>query len=927
MELTFSQFFQSLHGYDPFPWQASLAEQIVKEGKWPQVLDLPTGSGKTSCLDIAVYAMFSTLDAPRRVFFVVDRRVVVNEAYERMREVARKIQSSKDPILEHVCQKLQSLSGSSEALRVIEMRGGVYRDASWVNNPLQRTIVLSTVDQVGSRLLFRGYGVSPQVRSIHAALIANDSLLILDEAHCSRPFSETLGRVTRFMGTEAKFQVVEMSATPSAERVAFTISDADRKHAVLSRRLHSAKKIRLVQAKSRTDQSAPMAKELVATAIQLQKQTGHRRIAIMANRIATAKAAKALLDKQEVSSLLLIGRMRPLDRDDVLAELEPFRTGEGSNLESPKYVVSTQCLEVGADLDFEVLVTEAASIDALLQRFGRLDRNGKLQGLAAGAILFGPTKVDKPDPIYGLSIDGVRNWLMAFGTDQVDFGIEGQESLTIPQLVRQLPDSERDKLRQPTKHAAVLLPAHLDALAQTGPEPEPSPDVSLFLHGSADAAADVQLIWRADLPEDLGAWRDILALCPPGSAEAMPVRYSAFRDWASEDVDADIEGIAEVESGKRKSALPIRSHFVWQGNDSLVRRVRPGDTVVLRCEDGGWDHFGHIPESGLDGRAPLDFGDRANFQQRRQAILRLSPELVAQWQPTTDKDEQKKLQGRDDDPPEIETILEVLRKHVDLPGISTWLAKMLRSAINAKGVKLRRYPPIESGAQSLSYVLTWLQNRTSIDASVSNVDEEAGSDELSFVGVNTLEGHTKEVVRFVTRFAEQSEFREALIEAAAWHDLGKADERFQAFLHGGDALRAALAPRLLAKGGEFRRGMADKAQLPKGFRHEMLSLAAATSRIETERADRDLILHLIASHHGHARPFAPVVLDHAPRPASFADKKLTVEDQRLPAHSLASGVARRFWTLTRKMGWWRLAYLEAQLRLADWTASSIQEDR
>src|ERR1051326_1242346 len=82
----FAKFFQELYGYEPFPWQKRLLRKIAEDGKWPDVLDLPTGSGKTAAIDIGVFHLALESErnerrrAPVRIAFVVDRRLVVDDA-------------------------------------------------------------------------------------------------------------------------------------------------------------------------------------------------------------------------------------------------------------------------------------------------------------------------------------------------------------------------------------------------------------------------------------------------------------------------------------------------------------------------------------------------------------------------------------------------------------------------------------------------------------------------------------------------------------------------------------------------------------------------------------------------------------------------------------------------------------------------------
>jgi len=206
----FPAFFRELWGsaYEPFPWQGEFARRLCA-GQVPDYVAVPTGSGKTASLDAAVFALAVQAGVPmagrtqgRRIFFIVNRRVIVDEAYDRAGTLCQKLRiAPPESVVGRVAAVLRQLSGDPDATPLMraQLRGGIYRDRSWASSLLQPMIVCSTVDQTGSRLLFRGYGVSPQARPIHAALVAQDSLLIIDEAHISRPFIQTLEWVKRYL--------------------------------------------------------------------------------------------------------------------------------------------------------------------------------------------------------------------------------------------------------------------------------------------------------------------------------------------------------------------------------------------------------------------------------------------------------------------------------------------------------------------------------------------------------------------------------------------------------------------------------------------------------------------------------------------------------------------------------------------------------
>ena len=103
---------------------------------------------------------------------------------------------------------------------------------------------------------------------------------------------------------------------------------------------------------------------------------------MIVNRIASAKLVHALLAREfpESHVQLMIGRMRPIDRDRQAIFLRrSIASGVHQDRRpcEPLFVVATQCIEVGADLDFDGMVSEAAPLDSLRQRFGRLNRTAR----------------------------------------------------------------------------------------------------------------------------------------------------------------------------------------------------------------------------------------------------------------------------------------------------------------------------------------------------------------------------------------------------------------------------------------------------------------------------------------------------------------------------------------------------------------------
>ena len=912
----FVGFFRGVHGFKPYPWQVRLGREVVDNGTWPDTVDLPTGSGKTALLDIAVYAFAARPDVmPRRVVFVINRRTVVDQAYEHVARIQAALNSSGDASVRRVAEHLSRVCGDSP-INGVRLRGDGHYLGPWADRPDTVWVTVSTVDMFGSRLLFRAYGTGPKMRPVHAGLAGSDCLVILDEAHLERPFAETLRQVRDsqppVIGLPRRFQVVEMSATPAeTSEHRFGLNEEDLACPELARRISAAK-----VAHARPFAWGPPHENIPAMMLRVigELEDSERTVGVVVNRVRTAREVHRALAEAGHQAHLLTGRMRPLDRDAavraVQAAVDPSREPGSGEL---TFVVATQCIEVGADYSFDAMVTEVAPIDSLRQRFGRLDRRGEAasrRGRPARAWIVGPIA---PETVAGFGKDPVYGGAVAVTWSNL---LESTKNGTVPLDISPLTDHKFPQTAiAPRLEAPLLLPHHLDAWAQTNPEPAQSPPIDRFLHGmlpDADArrAPDVNVVWRYDQS------RAALGAVPIRSTETLQVPRRATIAWLRQDQETDVvdAGTSVAECGRRRTGRdddPGDDWVRWTGHDNPPERVppaaiRPGDVLVVDPARGGLSDGTWNPSSDV---VVADLGDAAQHAHQRRFTLRLDSRPYP-WLPRAPRP------SDDSNTSHRERIDEWLAVVAALDGHPAWLVETV-ARIRDSGFRHRRI-----GAGPTAYFVV----SSGVHAEAATMDGSDESQSATGTGV-PLRAHLNGVAARVRTYAERlglgPELCSDLELAARLHDVGKADPRFQSQLVGGDAVMLECLEEPLAK------SLPGARISPSGWPalyHEMLGvLMAQHSGGLSDAHDEDLVVHLIANHHGRARSLPLLRRDSEPRQVRYLDGVRDYAASTSEAGpEFANKMAERFWCLSRKYGHHGLAWLETILRQADHQQSEIE---
>jgi len=579
-------------GLKPFPYQCRLAEK-----PWPELLDVPTGMGKTAAVALAWLwkrgwregGREAGPDAgtPRRLVYCLPMRVLVEQTERNACRWLENLGISGTPGEGKVSVHLL-MGGSEDA-----------KKATWADYPEEDAIMIGTQDMLLSRALMRGYGMSRYQWPVHFAWLHNDALWVFDEVQLMGPGLKTSAQLEAFrqkIGLSSRSRSLWVSATlkpdwlrtvdfDPASTSPLTLTKEERKAPAVRKRLEAVKvltrcDVALVSAKPSKSEKAEESEKLdkltsddiktylkaLADRVLAAHQPGTTTLAILntveraqglfvelENRLAESPVKgrkKAATLAPSVSNnperLLIHSRFRAEDRRAHEARLQSPPPVGG------RILVATQAIEAGVDLSARVLFTELAPWASLVQRFGRCNRYGKA----------------KEAQVIWIDVADAK----PYTTEELEAARPAMANLNSAAPADLSPITAEAPL-----HPVLRRKDFLD-LFNTDPDLSGfDVDIAPYIRDADDA--DVMLFWRAldgDPQDEPPASREELCRAGLGAAKKLLDRL-------------ETEEVFVWDTLARKWTMPTPK----------AMRLRPGMTLMLKAAVGGYTpQLGLAPESG-----------------------------------------------------------------------------------------------------------------------------------------------------------------------------------------------------------------------------------------------------------------------------------------------------------------------------------------
>jgi CRISPR-associated endonuclease/helicase Cas3 len=903
-------------GETPFPWQERLLTEHLAKGSIPGALDIPTGLGKTAVISIWTVARALGAKVPRRLVYVVDRRAVVDQATDEAERIRRVVDETPE---------LKKALGLTRSLPISTLRGQHVDNREWLEDPASPAIVVGTVDMVGSRILFSGYRCSRKMRPYHAALLGVDALIVLDEAHLVPAFEAALRAVAQDDSLKPRpgardvvppCLVMSLSATGRGAASTFRLDGADTKHAVVKRRLDATKNLRVAPAVEAENLVATLASK----AWGITDAGNHAaRVIVFVDSRKTAQDVEAALTKfakdagTSISSELFVGGRRVAEREAAAKRLVQLGLIAGSPpvAEHPVFVIATSAGEVGVDLDADHAVLDLVEWERMVQRFGRVNR----RGAGEADVWVVPTQLDDKTKQALSKHEKIRAYQRQREANEDEDDDDDDDDGKPPKRLK--PEErwrvDRWKRKEATHRALLSLPATNKAQDASpraltelrecrdgarwideGSTPAPlhpalgrsvveawsmtsleehsgRPQVRPWLRGWVDEEAQTAVVWRTRLPRRADA-RAFFEAAPIETAETLELETTAVLDWLGKRVK---------QAAKPDKAALQEDDTTGEADKAGERPPLTPEDVVLFVVDAKHESYTLAELAALEKRARDEF------------FRTIAGETIVVDARLGGLDENGLLDPNSDYAADASEILQM--------GFRVREVDSIDGIVSDEGWRVE--DTFVSRANEDGEAVAWLVVETDLRQPATTADGRSTGRE------QRLDEHEAFAERHARRIGESAglppEHADLLALAAVLHDEGKKAERWQR------AFRAPEAKRPLGK----TRSRPLQSILA-GYRHELGSLPYAERDarvIELSPEDRDLVLHLIAAHHGFARPVLRTDgCDDAP-PSALVERARTI--------------ALRFARLEGHWGPWGLAWWETLLRAADQAASRENDER
>lgn len=477
----------------------------------------------------------------------------------------------------------------------------------WDIHPEREAILIGTQDMLLSRALNRGYGMSRYRWPMHFGLLNNDALWVMDETQLMGPalwtsaqldwmrhdrfrslfpaptwwMSATVG--DEFLKTSdrtgSKFpmpKIFELGDEPNAAR-----NLAARRPCAMWTEPAIPKKKAPAKGKAAVTNLGGGFSSSLAAAVIDSHVDGTLSL-VICNTVATAQSVFAAAKKSLPAGLqlvLLTSRFRKEDREKHVEALLNFEKArkDGKQPEDKGLIcVSTQVVEAGVDVSATRLWSEVAPWPSLVQRMGRLNRDGGSNANAQAMFFWDSSAGAKPKK--GSRVGPYEGDAVARGEKILSALIE--LSANEPTL------SAREALAKIRQQSAIGK--EITTALQPVPEPYPRAsevhglfstepdlfggftDVSPFVRDSDDDA-DVTVFWRSDAPK---------RAFPPKELEGP-----AF---------APQEGVRVSIGALRKLLEKGGRAYHWNDDKEewespSAASLCPGMVIMLRGSTGGYD--------------------------------------------------------------------------------------------------------------------------------------------------------------------------------------------------------------------------------------------------------------------------------------------------------------------------------------------------